>query len=510
MKLTKRLHSFAGIAVVLVLLILIIGPHHIIQGAQQTYNKWMLLTMILDKIERFYVDQKQSDTLLDAAIEGVLSSLDPYSSYISPKEMEERRRQYNPYVGLGLKYLKFDGKLHVVSVMQNGPALESGIQIGDQILNIDGYPVKDLEASAIRNHISGTRDSTVTLLVEKGPNNNQVLITLRQRPITPTTVPCSVLLNSQTGYIKLTHFAPSSPQELDRHVARLKKGGMQNLVLDLRNNRGGEFNAGIQVVDRFIQGNRLICYTRGRSTSSKADYVASDIPTLEPMPLILLVNGATASDAEILAGAVQDWDRGLILGEKTFGKAMVQSEFKFQNGGALLLTTARYFTPLGRCIQRQKDGTQGRFRTPSGRIVYGGNGIEPDVEILTDDDSVSSTSLSLYRDYRERFYQFAHTFVRSHPDVPSDPYTFVQSLTLSDSLYTAFQSTFQPPAFSPQKWLRHKKEIKHLLVIEIAGRYWGDSGRYLAHLVKDSLVQKSLGYLSTAQHLLSARQQTRN
>lgn len=509
MKLTKRLHSCTVITVVLVMLILMIGPHRIIQGAQQTYNKWMLLTMILDKIERFYVDEKESDTLLDAAIDGVLSSLDPYSSYVSPEEMEERRKQYNPYVGLGLKYLKFDGKLHVVSLMQNGPALESGIQIGDRILNIDGYPVRNLEASSIRNHMSGTRDSTVTLVVERNPDNKQILFTLRQRPITPTTVPCSALLNSQTGYIKLTHFAPSSPQELDQHVARLQQEGMRNLVLDLRDNRGGEFNAGIQVADRFIQGNRLICYIRGRSTSSKADYVASDLPTLDPMPLILLVNGVTASDAEILAGAVQDWDRGLILGERTFGKAMVQREFTFQNGGALLLSTARYFTPLGRCIQRQK-GSRDRFRTPSGRIVYGGNGIEADVEIIADDDSVSATSLSLYRDHRERFYQFAHSFVGSHPDVPSDPYTFVQSLTLSDSLYTSFRSTFRNDAFSPQNWRRHKKEIKHLLVIEIAGRYWGDSGRYLAHLVKDSLVQKSLGYVSTAQHLLSARQQTRN
>jgi len=465
-------------------------------AAQNVYNKWMILTMIIDKIERFYVDEKPGEELFDSAVQGVLQSLDPHSAYLSPSSVEQWRRKYEGYHGIGLKYRIHEGLPVVISLTENGPAALAGVRLGDVILAIDGVSLEQLKIEQIRELILGPVGSSIELNVRHARSSSSVTLRVQRQHIKVESVPCAFLLNDSTGYIRISHFSDSTPMELDLAYARLNGHGMQQLLVDLRDNMGGTLSAGVAVADRFLSEGKMIVYTQGRTRASTKQYMASKTPTMPPTPLVLLVNEATASDAEILAGALQDWDRALIVGRPTYGKGVVQTEFPFQDGSSLLLTTAKYYTPLGRSIQRSEPYPPSNhgavFRTPAGRSVYGGGGIYPDVLLQPPESGTMPLTVP-----PRNLLDYCATLAGEQGLGEMGLDVFARNFKVTpDMIHACFQNSAAPAGSAG----RGRQAL--LLKMEIAEILWGTEGQFAVRACADPQVQKSVDFLAQARELL--------
>ena len=488
-----------------VICLLVLAALPAIPSSQQMFNKWMMLSLILEKIERFYIEEKNPEQLLDAALRGILTELDQHSVYLNSDEYSTWKRRYQHQSGIGIKYNRSNGLLTVISLMENGPAARAGVQLGDQITHIKSRSVSSLDNLSIQNLLSQSADTTILLTIERRQSGQVKNIRVPVEPLQPNSIAAAGMLNKETGYIKLLYFHAGTPAELDQAIQSLNQSQMSQLILDLRDNQGGELDAGIEVANRFLPGSRLIAYTKGRSIQANKRYVSTASRSLIPnLPLIVLVNEQTASDAEIVAGAIQDWDRGLIAGQNTFGKALVQTEYPMQDGSALLLTTARFYTPLGRSIQRS-DSEQNAltFKTPKGRVLQGAGGIAPDLML-----SQSKTALpdNFYQHLQNegRFWQVADDYVNRHPQLLLLALSNASTFHVPDSLVNAVANRLlagQRSAKSTE--ILQRQIIKQALTIEMAGRIWGDQGRYLLMAFQDTWVQKAIANFQQARQLLS-------
>ncbi len=487
--------------------VILLFRNPIIEASQKVYDKWMALTLVLDLIERYYVTQKNPDELLDYAIEGVLDHLDPYSSYHSPDAYQQWQKKFHAYHGIGLKYSKVDDRLYVTSITESGPADIAGIRLGDQIIRINGQAVSQLSKKDIQNHLSTSELEKLNLVLYHDVNLPPQTLAIPRAKIPVISIPCAYMLDSETGYIRLDHFSDMTSYELDRAFAKLNLEGMRNLIFDLRDNGGGTLDAGIQVADRFIPGKRLLVYTKGRSKESSREYYSSQQQTLPMIPLVVLINKGTASDAEIVAGAIQDWDRGLIIGQTSFGKAMIQTEFPFQDGSVLFLTTSVYYTPLGRCIQNQLAPEGKTFKTPRGRTVYGGGGIKPDIHIKAGQDTLPEILSRLYREKGNLFFQFADNLVRKQNIQTQQVKVFVENFSVDRVMLESFQDHVKNMGVSlTDKELDvFQNELKDAIRTEIAGRLWGDEGRYIAQTLYDKEIEKAVQSIPQAKELLDSR-----
>lgn len=503
----------AGFSVLfLSLVFLIIGPHHLVSGAQQIYNKWMVLTMILDKIERFYVDETDPDDLLKNAIDGMLSGLDPHSVYIPSKTYKEYEKKFQGYVGVGLKYNILNDQYIVTSLVETGPAELAGLHVGDRIETLEGRPVSQLLPAEIDKLLTSEDQQSVELQIQRPSQDDLLTFQLPKRQISVASIPVACKLDASTGYIRIDHFMDSTPKELDQAFAKLQNAGIQQLLLDLRNNSGGAFDAGVAVADRFIPNGKMIVFTKGRIPHSSEEFIATQQVSLPFMPLVVLVDEATASDAEIVAGAIQDWDRGIIVGQRTFGKALVQTEYPFQDGSVLLLTTARYYTPLGRLIQSDYGQTTGQsekvtFKTPKGRTVFGGGGIFPDFELDKPAGSLSPFLKTLYLAPQNPLYTFADAYITELPesDRPTDMNAFLQSFHVSEALLQRFATFIRDRGFqyTAQEFSANRDALQLAIKTHIAWRVWGETGRYTALALQDEQVKQAMGFFQQASKLAS-------
>ncbi len=482
--------------------------HSLLLAARQSYNKWMILTMIIDKIERFYVDEKEPDALFDYAITGLLSGLDPYSRYLTSDEYSAWKKRYHGYHGVGISYELYNGEPVVVSLVEGSPAEREGIQIGDRIVQIAGIAVKGKSHETIKELLVGPQDSVVELKIQRNKTSGVLVFHLYRRQIHVVSVPCAFMLDQEIGYINIFHFTESTPAELDNAFAELRGKGMKKLVLDLRNNTGGALQAGVAVADRFLSVGKLVVFTKGRTAQSTEQYIATQENTLPEVPLVVLVNGITASDAEIVAGAIQDWDRGLIVGAKTYGKALVQSEYLFQDGSALLLTIARYYTPLGRLIQSDFVSPQNtkkvvkKYKTRKGRILTGGGGITPDFNIP--ERQIAAPFQTFYTKNRHLFYLYADSFVQDSSMAGTDVNFFARNFEVSEKSLTNFLRFVQNAGVQrPSRNKEQDKNLKFAIKKEIAGRLWGEKGRFMVNAFHDHQVNKSLTYFDQAAKLLN-------
>ncbi|MBN1466609.1 S41 family peptidase [candidate division KSB1 bacterium] len=505
-----------AIVLVFACLAVVWRPGKVWSNAQQLYEKWMILTMILEKVERFYVDEKNPDELLKDAIDGMLFGLDPHSVYLTPEQYRGYSQKYDGYFGFGLSYCRMDSVLVVTSLVENGPADVAGIRVGDRIVKIAGMRTSDIVSGSVERYLSERPDKVVSLVLQRPPQNERIALELVKRQIIEKSIPVNFMFGDGIGYIKLSYFSDSTPQELDAALMELTRAGMAQLVLDLRDNSGGAFSSGVAVADRFIPRGRMIVYTKGRAPHSSEQFVAILPETY--VPLIVLVNESTASDAEIVSGALQDWDRGLIVGRRTYGKALVQTEYTFQDESVLLLTTARYYTPLGRLIQRdyeeneapvanQKGAEPQKYKTAKGRIVYGGGGIQPDRVLKKADTVVPKALRPLYSAAENIFFNFADKYVISHPEALSaqDAESFVREFKISEEIWQQFKLYVRQTSASVTEATMESNAsfLKNELKIEIAGRFWGDRGRFMAIILHDSEVQTCLSYFEEAKALLA-------
>jgi len=404
----------AGGFILIIVLILFGTP----VAAQQVEAAMIKYGRLMQLIENYYVDTANIDQLTESAIIGVLGKLDPHSIYISKDEVKEMNEPLEGnFEGIGISFNLLRDTLIVVTTIPGGPSEKAGLMPGDKIVVIDGKPVAGtgLKNKDVMDMLRGAKGTRVQLKVKRQKDQELLDFTIVRDKIPIHSLDASYMLNAQTGYIKLNRFSATTTDEFSRAIRNLKKDPkFRNLVLDLRGNGGGYLKAAIEMADQFLGPQHLVVYTKGIHEPRK-DYRSSAAGEFETGRLVILIDEGSASASEIVAGAVQDWDRGIVIGRRSFGKGLVQQPFPLTDGSVVRLTTAHYYTPSGRDIQKPYDGGAEEYRNdylnrfvkgelftrdsvhfdPSQafrtlknkRVVYGGGGVMPDVFVPMDTSS---------------------------------------------------------------------------------------------------------------------------
>lgn len=376
------------------------------------------LAEILDYSERYYVEKVNSENAIYLSIHGMLRQLDPHSQFLDPTAYATLKEEHRGhFYGLGITIQKIEDRLTVISPIEGTPAHRMGIRAGDVIVKIGEESTKDMTSEEAAKKLRGSKGTSVTIFIARQGIDDLIEFTIVRDEIPLYSVPYAFMLGDKTtGYVGVKNFTETTSDELNRSLKDLTAQGMTRLVLDLRGNTGGILDQAIAVSDLFLPKGKLIVYTRGRVRGSSQEFYASEDDQYEKLPVVVLVNHGSASAAEIVAGCIQDHDRGLVIGETTWGKGLVQSIFRLNYNTALALTTSKYYTPTGRCIQRDYTKSLEEYyfsteeeikklphgephQTPAGRTVYGGGGITPDVEIKPRDTTKLFDTLSAQRTF---------------------------------------------------------------------------------------------------------------
>lgn len=392
---------------------------------------------LLHIIDDQYVDKVNIDSLVDMAIPQILSDLDPHSVYFSAKEVQQTTDDLKgSFSGVGIEFIIREDTIHVNGVIKNGPADQVGIRAGDKIVTVDGKPFvgKIVTNSEAMRRLKGPKDTKVKIGVIRYGEKKIRNFTITRADIPQKSISAAYMLDDNTGYIKIKNFGENTYPEMLIALARLSQEGFSNLVIDLRDNTGGYLQPAVQIANEFLTKNKLIVYTEGRK-SPRQDYLSDGRGSYQHIPLVVLINEGSASASEIFAGAIQDNDRGTIIGRRSFGKGLVQKQIEFTDGSMIRLTVARYYTPSGRCIQkpytagdnadyeedlltRYQHGeffsqdsikhTGPAYHTGIGRVVYGGGGITPD--IFVPEDTLGMTSYFKEAAMRGLIIQFGFVY----------------------------------------------------------------------------------------------------
>jgi len=419
----------SGFSVLFIIFLFIAGLPATSLHAQQrsdSRSTSQKFSSLLQIISYYYVDTANAAKLTERAIEAMLKELDPHSVYLSKEEVKRANEPLQGnFDGVGIQFQLFHDTILVVAAVPGGPSDKLGILAGDKIITINGEDAfgKKVTNNYVMERLRGPKGTKVTVGIKRKGRKELIEYVITRDKIPLNSVDATFMLNAEIGYIKLTRFARTSLQEVKESIAVLKKQGMKNLILDLRNNSGGFLDIAIDLSDEFLPAEKLIVYTEGLR-SPRMDFKATSRGSFEKGRLIVMVNESSASASEIVAGAGQDWDRGIVLGRRSFGKGLVQRPFNLPDSSVVRLTTARYYTPSGRSIQKPyEDGVEDyyadltkRFRhgefvsadsirfpdsikyfTPSKRVVYGGGGIMPDVFIPIDTTTSSRYYTDLWR-----------------------------------------------------------------------------------------------------------------
>ena len=395
------------------------------------------LSNLLHIIDDQYVDKVNIDSLVDMAIPQILSDLDPHSAYISAKDAQsETDKLKGSFSGVGIEFTIRKDTIHVQNVVKNGPAQRAGLLAGDKIVSVDGKPFvgKIVTQDEAMRRLKGPKDTKVKIGVVRYGQKAVKYFTVTRGDIPQKSIAATYMLDDNTGYIKIKSFGETTYPELLISLAQLSQEGFSNLVIDLRDNTGGYMDPAVQMANEFLPKNKLIVYMEGRKSPRK-DFMSDGHGSYQKIPLVVLINEASASASEIFAGAMQDNDRATIIGRRSFGKGLVQQQIGFPDGSMIRLTIARYYTPSGRCIQkpfvpgdnqdyendlltRYQHGeffsqdsikhTGPAYHTGIGRVIYGGGGITPD--IFVPEDTLGMTSYYKQAAMSGLILQFAFTY----------------------------------------------------------------------------------------------------
>jgi carboxyl-terminal processing protease len=355
-----------------------------------------IFATLFKEVNAYYVDEVDPQKLIRKGIDGMLQSLDPYTDYIPEDEIESFRiTTTGQYGGIGALIGVVNKKTVVTHPYRNFPAFKSGIRVGDEIISIDGKNVRGKSTSDVSTLLKGQPKSEVEVKVKRQGNNEDLVFKIKREKISISNVTYYNLIDPEIGYIKLDDFTPGASREVAEAVLELKEKGAKKIILDLRDNPGGLLHEAVNIVSLFVPKGMEVVSTKGKIDEWNKKYNTLNNPIDTEIPMVVLTSGGSASAAEIVAGALQDYDRAVLIGEKTFGKGLVQTTRPLSYNAQLKVTTAKYHIPSGRCIQaldythRKDDGTVEKvadslkveFKTKSGRKVYDGGGLDPDIEI---------------------------------------------------------------------------------------------------------------------------------
>lgn len=400
-----------------------------------------------------YVEDTDPGSLMRTGIDSMLDGLDPYTEYIPESEIEDYKLKYvsTQYGGIGAGTLFIEGKLFVNEVSEGNPAHKQDVKPGDQILKINGIETKGKDRAEISQLLRGPKGSSLALvIVRDGAVLNKTLV---REEIKQPNVSYSGMLEGQIGYIRLDKFLENAGQEVKDALETINKNNPKGLILDLRNNGGGIVQEAIKIVNLFVPKNVLVAVQRGRNPEKTIKYETLAQPIAQNVPLTVLINGSSASASEIVAGALQDLDRAIIIGQRSYGKGLVQQTFNLPYNSLVKITVAKYYTPSGRCIQAldyahknengvaQKfaDSVMKAFATKAGRTVYNGNGVYPDIFI--EPTKYSPITLSLVS--KNLLFDYANSFKKANTTAPN-----VKSFQLSDANYNQFVASLADKDYS--------------------------------------------------------------
>jgi carboxyl-terminal processing protease len=399
-----------------------------------------------------YVDEVDPEKFIRAGIKGMLSELDPYTVFIDEKHSEEvDALTTGKYGGIGISISKFDTSIVVIKVSRGYPADKAGIRVGDVIVQIDSIYVKDKSLDEVRSLMVGKPGTQLKVKVIREGVSNPLVFELTRAEVEVKNITFYDFIDDGIAYIKLERFSRNAGEELRKAIKNLQsKGEIKGLILDLRDNPGGLLDAAVDVVEKFVPEGSLIVSTKGRKPDAVRNYFSTEKPILLDVPLVVVVNGSSASASEIVAGAIQDLDRGVVLGTKTFGKGLVQTITYLSYNTFLKMTTAKYYTPSGRCIQeidyfhkpdgvfiQKPDSEQKVFKTKNGRIVFAEGGIFPDTVVEEKKRSDFVEALA----QRRLFFKFANKFRAENESIPDD-------FVINDSIFSRFEDFVKKSNFS--------------------------------------------------------------
>lgn len=477
---------------------------------------------VIDLIDRQYVDTVQKMALVDEVLQDLLQRLDPHSYYISAAELSAAQEPLEgSFDGIGIEFAIQRDTVVVVTPVEGGPSEALGIRPGDRIMKADTTRMAGVGITndQVMKLLRGPKGSEVTVTFIRSGKEEPFDVRIKRGKVPINSVAASLINEDGTGYIKLVRFARNTHREFMDAVAQLKKEGMTRLVLDLRGNGGGYLNAAIDLADEFLPADRTIVYTQGRN-SPRQDIQATRRGSLEELPLAVLIDEGSASASEIIAGAIQDNDRGLIVGRRSFGKGLVQEHLELPDRSAVRLTTARYYTPSGRSIQRpygegidykhdleeryengeilsaenvRVDSTQ-RYTTIGGRVVFGGGGVMPDIYVAADTTEGSHYLSELF--FSGTLNQFAFDVADRQREklLAYGSYkTFNQRFMVSDELLRELgrYALSQGIEERPKDLERSRAQIRSRLKAGIARNLWGNAGYYETMLGADPLYDKA-------------------
>ncbi|MGM1430972.1 S41 family peptidase [Sphingobacterium lactis] len=487
------------------------------------------IQQVVDLISTRYVDSINMDSVQNGAINHIISHLDPYSTFLMPNESQSQTEILEgTFEGIGMEYFNLNDTLLVVGLITNGPADKGGFKVGDRILRIGKKELagKTVSKEEVEKLMRGKRGSSVEMAVLRDSLTTPLVLKAVRDQINVSSLDVAYMLEPTVGFIRIRRFSLKTAEEFKTAVIDLKKQGAKNLILDLRDNGGGYFHIAIKMASEFFTDQRLVVYTEG-AHELRQDYLSEGKGAYAQGKLILLVNERTASASEVVSGAVQDWDRGTLIGRRTYGKATVQELFDFSDGSTINLSIARYYTPLGRSIQRKYtpnwsnmqdyasmyhglwslDTTYAHamsYQTKLGKKLYSGGGIVPDVIVPVDSNEVSLLYQDLMRS--SMLEQFVYSrFTKKLPAYSIE--NFLQGYTLPASEYNGFMRFLADKGWriSPRK----QQDLHDLIQSDIealVGRYYfGREAYFKVKNRNDAFVEQALGQIKPVQTLASNR-----
>jgi len=482
------------------------------------------LQEIMTLIENKYVDTVNTNNLADTAIQAILSKLDPHSLYI-PKEQVQGINDdlAGTFFGVGIEFAIIDDTINIMNVVPDGPSFKAGIKTGDKFLKVNDSTVAGvkIDEPKVRRLLRGDKDTPVKIVLLRGKDQKEFTITRDMIPV--SSIVASYIIADSVGYIKLDKFTEVSYREFMEAMEALQKQGLKKLILDLRGNGGGILDQAVEIADEFLDDEKLITYTEG-SHYAKKEYHCKRPGLFEKGPLVVLADEGSASASEVLIGALQDWDRATIIGRRTFGKGLVQEQYSLSDGSALRLTVARYYTPVGRSIQRPylngskayyneinnrfldgeelnadsiKNDTTKIFKTVGGRKVYGGGGITPDVFVPLDTTGYA-TDAKMYMD--GTLESFGYKYYLQHQaqlNAYSSSINFANNFSLTEDDWKQFVAFASKDSIALNTVsTKEKASIEDSIKSYIARQAWRNEGFFEAQNTNDPVVKKAMEVLN--------------
>lgn len=495
---------------------------------------------VLTYTEKYYIEEVDTQKLVEAALNGMFNQLDPHSVYIPAKEFTAVEESFRgDFEGIGIEFQIVNDTLTVVSPITGGPSEQLGILPGDRIVKIDGNSVIGITNDEVRQKLRGKAGTKVNVTIARPGVSKLLEYTIVRDKIPIYSVDTHFMIDDKTGYVSVSRFSETTFDELYSALKDLDSKGMKQLLLDLRGNPGGYLNQAVQIADLFLDGKKKIVYTSGRRSEFNEEYYASETYPYEKIPLVVLINRGSASASEIVSGAVQDWDRGLVVGETSFGKGLVQRQFQLFDNSAIRLTISEYFTPSGRLIQRdyknkknkkdyyseisdreesegenlehtaEKDSSKPTYKTlVKKRTVFGGGGITPDYIVKS--ETLTEYTQNLLKE--NLFYSFVLSYLDTNTKNIKNRFgdnlnKFRKEFSISDDMINSFvnYAKSKKVEFVQSDFEKDKDYIAARLKAQIARNFWKNDGWYSVLLEGDSQFNKALQLFNEAKDLANLK-----